>query len=790
MDKSSELELIESYDVPEEGKGFLRDCVLQGPSRSVLSGGTRSVVGAHFSSKLRETRQFESRSSEAAVLLMLDADSSVLSYHTQLPRVEFPSTNKAGRNYVQRYTADALILRSDRPEIAEIKTSKDLAKLAVERPHQWLFESDGDARFMPAEKHFTSWGLDYSVINSSLIPAVLVMNTKLLLRVVHTIPSPSDTLLTDVRATLEKHAWMSICDLQEELSLSRIDDILHMVAQGQIFAELKFQKLSAPETILSMCPTVLRRAIEQQTLPSAPTLTGHRAPSLMEARKAVENLKIAKEGNSRQARRMRQKIKEGALVGLNPFESVLPRISNRGNRTRRLAESQEQFLIEHQEKSVLTGKHESIGAAYNNYKNELADADHAFPPVSVATYYRFAKQLDRQTITSAIHGKKAGNAVSKVVDSEHATPAATRAFERALVDHTLVKVLLVVALNDEYAIVRRPWLTSLVDEFSGATLAQWLSFGNPSRESICMLLRMCILRHGRIPEEIHSDRGSDFTSWHTQEVMARLGVTRQYSPVASPKYNSQAERHFSETQAGLFKKLPGNIIEYKNRKTDRAHHPKIKAIFDPITFYRLLFAYAEAYNNGIHGCHEAQPNYLLRNSLREIESSGIITTLTDDVYLATCIPVESKWGPRARRSLLIDGRHYYSECLTPRTTKKDLCIRFDPWHCEVIYIQKQGQWYTATRRTGRTTFTGADISRQLGESLRIMMCRRDRDLLKAGQTQKAAKIIDDAIEHAKTTQMATATPQDGRDDSTRNELEERFARLKNDRTSQPVVEWD
>lgn len=790
MNESSELELIESYDVPEEGKGFLRDCVLQGPSRSVLSGGTRSVVGAHFSSKLRETRQFESRSSEAAVLLMLDADSSVVSYHTQLPKVEFPSINKAGRNYVQRYTADALILRRDRPEIAEIKTSKDLAKLAEERPHQWLFESDTEARFLTAERHFNSWGLDFSVINSSLLPAVLVMNTKLLLRVVHTISSPSDTLLNDVRAKLEKHAWMSICDLQEELSLSRTDDILHLVAQGNVFADLQLQKLSAPETILSMCPTVLSRAIEQRTLPSTPTFNGHSGPTLMEARKAVENLKIAEEGNGRQARRMRQKINEGALVGLSPFESVLPRISNRGNRTRRLAESQEQFLIEHQEKSVLTGKHESISSAYNSYKNELDDAEHTFPPVSVATYYRFAKQLDRQTIASAIHGRKVGNAVSKAVEAEHATPAATRAFERGLVDHTLVKVLLVVAMNDEYAIVRRPWLTSLVDEFSGATLAQWLSFGNPSRESICMLLRMCILRHGRIPEEIHSDRGSDFTSWHIQELMARLGVTRQYSPVASPKFNSQAERHFSETQEGLFKKLPGNIIEHHDRKTDRDHHPKIKAIFDPITFYRLLFDYAEAYNNGIHGHHEAQPNFLLRSSLRTVESSGIITPFNDDVYLATCVPVKSNWGPRARRSLLIDGRHYYSECLTPNTTKKHLCIRFDPWNCEVIYIQKQGKWYTATRRTGHTTFAGADISRQLGESLRVMMCRRDRDLLKAGQTQRTAKIIDAAIEHAKTAQIATATAQDDRDDSPRNDLEERFARLKEEQVTQPVVEWD
>lgn len=790
MDKSSELEVIESYDLPEEGDSFLRDCVLQGPSRSVLSGGTRSVVGAHYSTKLRETRQFESRASEAAVLLMFDADSSILSYHTQLPRVEFPSINKAGRNYPQRYTADALILRRSRPEIVEIKTSKDLAKLAEERPHQWLFESGTEARFMPAERHFNSWGLDFTVINSSLIPAVLVMNTKLLLRVVHTISSPSDTLLNDVRLTLKKHAWMSICDLQAELSLSRIDEILHLVAQGKVFADLQLQKLSAPETILSMCPTVLRRAIETRTLPSAPTLKGHKGPTLMEARRAVENLKIAEEGNDRQARRMRQKINEGALVGLNPFESVLPKIANRGNRTRRLAKSQEQFLIEHQERSVLTGTHESISAAYNNYKNELADADHAFPPVSVATYYRFAKQLDRQTITSAIHGRKAGNAVSTAVKAEHATPAATRAFERGLIDHTLVKVLLVVAMNDEYAIVRRPWLTSLVDECSGATLAQWLSFGEPSRESICMLLRMCILQHSRIPEEIHSDRGSDFTSWHAQAVMAYLGVTRQFSPTASPKYNSQAERHFSETQGGLFKKLPGNIIEHHDRKTDRDHHPKIKAVFDPITFYKLLFDFSESFNNGVHGCHEAQPNYLLRSSLRAVESSGIITPFNDDVYLATCVPVESKWGPRARRSLLIDGRHYYAECLTPDTKKKDLCIRFDPWNCEVIYIQKQGKWYTATRRTGRTTFSGADISRQLGESLRVIMCRRDRDLLKAGQTQRTAKIIDDAIEHAKTTQMATATAQDDRDDFPRNDLEERFARLKEDQTTQHVVEWD
>ena len=791
MEKSSALELIESYDLPDEGKDYLRDCVLNGPSRSVFGGGTRSVVGAHYSQKLQETRQFESRASEAAVLVMLDADPSVLSYNTQLPKVEIPSVNKAGRNCVQRYTPDVLILRRNKPEIAEIKTGSELLRLAKELPHRWTLISETEARFVPPENYFATVGIDFSVVNSSLLPPLLVSNTKLLLGIIYKIGAPSDELRAECLSALTQHAWMSIADLQAELQLERTDDILHLVAQGVIHADLRRQRLCSPETILSLSADILVQAIDQRVLPSGPNVQGLTGPTLEEARHAVANLELSETGNCRQARRMRKKIIDGAAMGLSPFESVLPQIAKRGNRTRRLSKSQEQFLIEHQEAQLLTGDIECIGQAYDHYSNQVDETDHPFPPVSIATYYKYAKSLNNSTIQAAIHGKKAGNAVAKTIDPSLSTSAATRAFERGLVDHTLVKVLLVVAMNEKCAIVRRPWMSSLVDEYSGATLAQWLSFGNPSRESIAMLLRMCILRHGRVPEAIHSDRGSDFTSLWVQALMAFLQVTRQYSPAKAPKFNSQAETHFAQTQIGLFRNLPGHIIEHQDRKTDRERHPAIKAIFDPVSFYKLVFDYSEGYNNGVHGSHEAQPNYLLNESLRAINSSGISVELNDEVYLATCVPVESRWGPRRRGSLLIDGRHYYSGCLTRDTYKKDLAIRFDPWDCNVIYIQKQGKWYTAMRRGGQIVFSGSDISRQLGDSLRVLMCRRDRDELKAGQRKGTARLIDDAISRAKTTQLATTVEEElSETDSDRFKLERQFEKLKKRATRELPVDWD
>jgi transposase InsO family protein len=722
---------------------------------------------------------------------MLDADASVLSYYTQLPQVEIPSVTKAGRPYVQRYTPDVLILRRDRPEIREIKPGSELLKLAKERPHWWTLVSDTEARFLPPEKYFSSMGLEFSVVNSSLLPHLLVSNTKLLLRIIYTLEAPSDDLRAACKAALTKHAWMSVAALQDELDLERADDILHLVAQGEIHADVRTQRLCSPETLLSLSPGVLVEAIDGRVLPNAPVPQGVEGPTLKEASKAVSNLQLAETGNCRQARRMRKKIKDGAALGLSPFESVLPRISKRGNRRRRLATSQEKFMLEHQEAELLTGNIEGINQAYYDYRPKASASHPAFRPVSLATYYAYANRLSRQKRETAIHGKKAGNAVAEAVDPALAAGAATRAFQRGLVDHTLAKILLVVAMNKKCAIVRRPWISSLVDEYSGATLAEWVSFGNPSRESVCMLLRMCILRHGRIPEEIHSDRGSDFTSLHVQALMAYLTVTRQYSPAAAPKFNSQAETRFAKTQIGLFRNLPGHIIEYENRKTERDRHPAIKSIFDPPSFYKLLFEFSEGYNNGLNGSHAAQPNYLLAQSLGAIECSGVRVTLNDDVYLATCVPVESRWGPRPRKSLYIDGRHYYSSCLTPGTKKKDLCIRLDPWNCNVIYIQKQGNWYTAMRRGGQTVFSGTDFSRQLGESLRVLMCRRDRDAIKAGQREDAAQLIGDAIARAKNTRMATCVTESSGDSSAeRKELERQFSKLEKREVRQLQVEWD
>jgi putative transposase len=75
-----------------------------------------------------------------------------------------------------------------------------------------------------------------------------------------------------------------------------------------------------------------------------------------------------------------------------------------------------------------------------------------------------------------------------------------RPFEIAHIDHTELDVELVFSRTGRN--LGRPWLTLLVDAFSRRILAVYSTFDPPSYRSCMMALRICVLRHGRLPQTI------------------------------------------------------------------------------------------------------------------------------------------------------------------------------------------------------------------------------------------------------------------------------------------------
>jgi putative transposase len=88
----------------------------------------------------------------------------------------------------------------------------------------------------------------------------------------------------------------------------------------------------------------------------------------------------------------------------------------------------------------------------------------------------------------------------------------------------------------------KPWLTTVIDDYSRAVAGYFLSFDDPSALHTSLALRQAIWRKENsrwivcgIPYVLYTDSGSDFTSRHLEQVGADLEIRLIFSILGKPR---------------------------------------------------------------------------------------------------------------------------------------------------------------------------------------------------------------------------------------------------------------
>jgi hypothetical protein len=68
----------------------------------------------------------------------------------------------------------------------------------------------------------------------------------------------------------------------------------------------------------------------------------------------------------------------------------------------------------------------------------------------------------------------------------------------------------------------------MVDAFSRRVLAFTLIYDPPSYRSCMLVLRDCVRRHQRLPQNVVVDGGVEFGSIYFETLLARYGVVQTY----------------------------------------------------------------------------------------------------------------------------------------------------------------------------------------------------------------------------------------------------------------------
>jgi len=141
----------------------------------------------------------------------------------------------------------------------------------------------------------------------------------------------------------------------------------------------------------------------------------------------------------------------------------------------------------------------------------------------------------------------------------------TRILERVEIDHTLLDIWV---LDPRTGIpLGRPWITMVIDRFSGYLLGVYISFYGPSVATVASAIKESIFPKDRYTEMLRSpqlawtamgcaetyvvDNGLEFHAQQFQRIAWELRSDLIYNPVRSPWYKSSIERTIMETNRAL-----------------------------------------------------------------------------------------------------------------------------------------------------------------------------------------------------------------------------------------------
>jgi len=110
----------------------------------------------------------------------------------------------------------------------------------------------------------------------------------------------------------------------------------------------------------------------------------------------------------------------------------------------------------------------------------------------------------------------------------------------------------------------RPWLTIILDDHSRAVAGFALARQVPSALHTALALRQAVWRKADprwhlcgIPDVFYTDRGSDVTSRHLEQIAADLRMRLVFSAVGEPRGRGTIERFFATVNQPLLCTLAG-----------------------------------------------------------------------------------------------------------------------------------------------------------------------------------------------------------------------------------------
>jgi len=377
------------------------------------------------------------------------------------------------------------------------------------------------------------------------------------------------------------------------------------------------------------------------------------------------------------------------------YLGLLPRDTQRGNRTVKLPNEARTLMAEFIEKDYETLKQKTKTASWLALRLACEKQGIATP-----SYKTFSLAIRHRPRYSQVL-KRSGHRAAYQHEAFHwelnlTTPRhGDRPFEIGHIDHTELDIECVCSLTGR--VLGRPWMTLLTDAFSRRILAFYLTFDPPSYRSCMMVLRECVYRRARLPQVLVVDGGCEFQSTYFETLLARYECTKKTRPPAKARFGSVCERLFGTTNTQFLYNLQGNTQLTRNvRQVTKSVNPKRLAAWSFEELHKRLTQYlCEIYDCCDHPALSRTPREAYEAGLAQSGQRFHRIIPYDREFLIYTLPAPARGTAKIipGQGFKVNYLYYWCDLFRdPLVEKTQAAVRYDPFDAGSAFAFVQNRW--------------------------------------------------------------------------------------------------
>lgn len=740
------------HGVTDKGLILLQGVRHSEPARRVRASGRRGNKAIRYpSKKMGCVIQAESQSLEYASILMKEFDSTVREYWDQPPGL--PLSYQSGRRQVRnKPTLDFFVIGEDFIGYEEWKPAAELSKIAKKRPDHFCFDDNLGRFISPAiERALEDTGLQYRICTENDLSPILIENLNFLNGYQVHQPDEQQQLMIDKAVELVSgNRSMLIKELIAEVGngdvvyYALVTHALYFPLDKTYLIDSRNARVFINEAAWVDFNAVTGATIETKTAANYDKLSPKlRYAGAEEMEKAAFRLSVIDDFESRRLsraealeklgiaertlRRWRADLR-GAKDRTQKLEILLQQHAKKGNTASRLSDEVEAIIDEQIEKHYLAAKAISRHALCLRIQNECEE--NGLPPPANETIYRYVSKLQPEWVAYKTRGAKAAyqETANKFVGlADEPLLGATRYLQYCHIDHTQADLETV---NDHGEPLGKPWITTIVDEYSGVILSSYLSYQSPSYVSVMMAIRFMVKRYGKLPETIVVDGGKEFQG-HSFEVFAATFGIAIKSREGQPRGGGVVERNFGTINTSFLHNLEGNTKFMKDvRSVSRTHKPVLSATWTLSEMAALLESAFDAFNAKTAKDGNLSPLAMAESSVRRYGERDYLNQPYDDNFIFSSLPFIPRQQATLRRGKTIKamGQEYWHHSFAQAPNDRiKVDVKWDPSDVTSVYAFYKGCWVQCK------------ISKRFNRPISADRIERSEELLRETQINREAK---------------------------------------------------